>query len=159
TLAAGGASGIRRATGLSGVTVPALSRTLVSSGIVTLRELVNITGSDLSKGERTWQRVWDCGPGVLSISSYTAGGLHLHQRSVPPPGVPERRGDGLWVSVGEAALQSLVKVLNKKKLSGRVDTPWRSVLGFNGDVKPEWRGLYKPPLTKKAADPPMEDFT
>ncbi|KAK3548285.1 hypothetical protein QTP70_007356 [Hemibagrus guttatus] len=36
---------------ISGVTVPALSRTLVSSGIVTLRELVNVTGSDLSRAE------------------------------------------------------------------------------------------------------------
>ncbi|KAK3553951.1 hypothetical protein QTP70_017112 [Hemibagrus guttatus] len=36
---------------ISGVTVPALSRTLVSSGIVTLQELVNITGSDLSRAE------------------------------------------------------------------------------------------------------------
>ncbi|KAK3519528.1 hypothetical protein QTP70_034597 [Hemibagrus guttatus] len=36
---------------ISGVTVPALSRTLISSGIVTLRELVNITGSDLSRAE------------------------------------------------------------------------------------------------------------
>ncbi|KAK3575409.1 hypothetical protein QTP86_026245, partial [Hemibagrus guttatus] len=36
---------------ISGVTVPALSRTFVSSGIVTLRELVNVAGSDLSRAE------------------------------------------------------------------------------------------------------------
>ncbi|KAK3540076.1 hypothetical protein QTP70_025391, partial [Hemibagrus guttatus] len=36
---------------ISGVTVPALSRTLVSSGIVTLRELVNVAGADLSRAE------------------------------------------------------------------------------------------------------------
>ncbi|KAK3522499.1 hypothetical protein QTP86_016151 [Hemibagrus guttatus] len=36
---------------ISGVTVPALSRTLVSSGIVTLRELVNVAGLDLSRAE------------------------------------------------------------------------------------------------------------
>ncbi|KAK3569498.1 hypothetical protein QTP86_031670 [Hemibagrus guttatus] len=36
--------------GISGVTVPALSRTLVSSGIVTLRELVNVAGGRLVKG-------------------------------------------------------------------------------------------------------------
>ncbi|KAK3514336.1 hypothetical protein QTP70_014451, partial [Hemibagrus guttatus] len=36
---------------ISGVTVPALSRTLISSGIVTLRELVNVVGSDLSRAE------------------------------------------------------------------------------------------------------------
>ncbi|KAK3537054.1 hypothetical protein QTP70_000286 [Hemibagrus guttatus] len=42
---------------ISGVTVPALSRTLVSSGIVTLRELVNVAGSDLSRAEDLAVRV------------------------------------------------------------------------------------------------------
>ncbi|KAK3508573.1 hypothetical protein QTP70_032908, partial [Hemibagrus guttatus] len=37
---------------ISGVTVPALSRTLVSSGIMTLWELVNVSGSDLSRAAR-----------------------------------------------------------------------------------------------------------
>ncbi|KAG7330683.1 hypothetical protein KOW79_006905 [Hemibagrus wyckioides] len=36
---------------ISSVTIPALSRTLISSGIITLRELVNIAGSDLSRAE------------------------------------------------------------------------------------------------------------
>ncbi|KAK3544535.1 hypothetical protein QTP86_015538 [Hemibagrus guttatus] len=36
---------------ISGVTVPVLSRTLVSLGIVTLRELMNVAGSDLSMAE------------------------------------------------------------------------------------------------------------
>ncbi|KAK3567663.1 hypothetical protein QTP86_020408, partial [Hemibagrus guttatus] len=36
---------------ISGVTVPALSRTSVSSGIVMLQELVNVAGSDLSRAE------------------------------------------------------------------------------------------------------------
>ncbi|KAK3506792.1 hypothetical protein QTP70_028286 [Hemibagrus guttatus] len=36
---------------ISGVTVPALSRTLISSGIVTLRELMNVAGSDFSMAE------------------------------------------------------------------------------------------------------------
>ncbi|KAK3527698.1 hypothetical protein QTP86_034169, partial [Hemibagrus guttatus] len=53
---------------------------------------------------------------------------------------------------GKLLYRACVQVLNKKKLSGRVDTPWRSVLGFNADIKPEWRALYKPPLTKRAAD-------
>ncbi|KAK3557706.1 hypothetical protein QTP70_034952 [Hemibagrus guttatus] len=43
---------------ISGVTAPALSRALISSRVVTLRELVNIAGTDLS-WERTWQHVWD----------------------------------------------------------------------------------------------------
>ncbi|KAK3517607.1 hypothetical protein QTP70_012966 [Hemibagrus guttatus] len=37
--------------GISGVTAPALSRALISSRVVTLRELVNITGTDLSRVE------------------------------------------------------------------------------------------------------------
>ncbi|KAK3553067.1 hypothetical protein QTP86_031169 [Hemibagrus guttatus] len=36
---------------ISGVTAPALSRALISSRVVTLRELVNITGTDLSRAE------------------------------------------------------------------------------------------------------------
>ncbi|KAK3519692.1 hypothetical protein QTP70_001193 [Hemibagrus guttatus] len=54
--------------------------------------------------------------------------------------------------LGKLLYRACVKVLNKKKLSGRVDTPWTSVLGFNADIKPEWRALYKPPLTKRAAN-------
>ncbi|KAK3540170.1 hypothetical protein QTP70_027424, partial [Hemibagrus guttatus] len=37
--------------GISGVTAPALSRALISSRVVTLRELVNIAGTDLSRAE------------------------------------------------------------------------------------------------------------
>ncbi|KAK3530621.1 hypothetical protein QTP86_029315, partial [Hemibagrus guttatus] len=50
-----------------------------------------------------------------------------------------REGEMDFGSVsGKLLYRACVKVLNKKKLSGRVDTPWRSVLGFNGDIKPEW---------------------
>ncbi|KAK3508054.1 hypothetical protein QTP70_011712 [Hemibagrus guttatus] len=48
---------------ISGVTVPALSRTLVSLGIVTLRELVNVAGSDLSRAEDLTARM-----GLRSLS-------------------------------------------------------------------------------------------
>ena len=46
----------------------------------------------------------------------------------------------------------MVKCLNKDKLNGRVDTPWRSHLLLGEEIKPEWRSVYKPPLTKKVAD-------
>ncbi|KAK3518789.1 hypothetical protein QTP70_013393 [Hemibagrus guttatus] len=36
---------------ISGVTAPALSRALISSRVVTLRELLNIVGTDLSRAE------------------------------------------------------------------------------------------------------------
>ncbi|KAK3532096.1 hypothetical protein QTP86_007862 [Hemibagrus guttatus] len=42
---------------------------------------------------------------------------------------------------GKLLYRACVKVLNKKKLSGREDTSWRSVLGFNDYVKPEWTSL------------------
>ncbi|KAI4890612.1 hypothetical protein NFI96_004370 [Prochilodus magdalenae] len=48
--------------------------------------------------------------------------------------------------------RACVKAINRRRLDGRADTPWRRELGLHGDTKPEWRVLYKPPLTKKAAD-------
>lgn len=43
--------------------------------------------------------------------------------------------------------QLKVKVLNQNKLTGHTDTPWRAHLALRQDVKPEWRALYKPPIT------------
>uniref|UniRef100_A0A8C1S2L1 Reverse transcriptase domain-containing protein n=1 Tax=Cyprinus carpio TaxID=7962 RepID=A0A8C1S2L1_CYPCA len=48
--------------------------------------------------------------------------------------------------------RSCVKVLNKKTLNGRVETVWRDKLGFDTNVKPGWRILYKPPLEKRVGD-------
>ncbi|KAI4899661.1 hypothetical protein NFI96_033222 [Prochilodus magdalenae] len=48
--------------------------------------------------------------------------------------------------------RACVKAINRRRLDGQADTPWRRELGLHGDTKPEWRVLYKPPLTKKAAD-------
>jgi len=45
-----------------------------------------------------------------------------------------------------------VLILNKKTLDKRVDTPWRSVLKVGDEVRPEWRVLYKPPLSKRTGD-------
>ncbi|KAK3570108.1 hypothetical protein QTP86_011293, partial [Hemibagrus guttatus] len=169
---------------ISGVTVPALSRTLVSSGIVTLRELVNVTGSDLSRAEDLAARMGLRFLRVVNqllhrwrsaLTSEEHVQLMDYQRTETGPAEDEpfprlniapdldgcagpllecrSEGEMDFGSVsGKLLYRACVKVLNKKKLSGRVDTPWRSVLGFNGDIKPEWRALYKPPLTKTAAD-------
>lgn len=51
---------------------------------------------------------------------------------------------------GKVIYRNCVKVLNKKWLSCRTDTPWRNV--FSSVAQPEWRSLYKPPLTKKMGD-------
>lgn len=45
-----------------------------------------------------------------------------------------------------------VKVLNKDKLSGQADTPWRAHPGLNNKVKPVLRALYKLKLTKRVGD-------
>ncbi|KAK3538386.1 hypothetical protein QTP86_001553 [Hemibagrus guttatus] len=169
---------------ISGVTVPALSRTLVSSGIVTLRELVNVAGSDLSRAEDLAARMGLRSRRVVNqllhrwrsaLTSEERVQLMDYQHTETGPAEDESfprlniapdldgcagpllecrsEGEMDFGSVsGKLLYRACVKVLNKKKLSGRVDTPWRSVLGFNGDVKPEWRALYKPPLTKRAAD-------
>ncbi|KAK3522070.1 hypothetical protein QTP70_022609, partial [Hemibagrus guttatus] len=169
---------------ISGVTVPAPSRTLVSSGIVTLRELVNVAGSDLSRAEDLAARMGLRYLRVVNqllhrwrsaLTSEERVQLMDYQRTETGPAedepfprlniAPDLDGcagpllecwsEGemdFWSVSGKLLYRACVKVLNKKKLSGRVDTPWRSVLGFNDDVKPEWRALYKPPLTKRAAD-------
>lgn len=46
----------------------------------------------------------------------------------------------------------VVKLLNKGKLSGRVDTPWRARLFLSDEVKPVCGALYKLPLTKRVGD-------
>ncbi len=53
---------------------------------------------------------------------------------------------------GKVMYKLFVKVLNKSKLNGRVDTPWRAHLGVGNEIKPVWRALYKPPLTKRVGD-------
>ncbi|KAK3507660.1 hypothetical protein QTP70_032579 [Hemibagrus guttatus] len=65
---------------ISGVTVPALSRTLVSSGIVTLRELVNVAGSRLVKGRGPCSAYGTAGPACcqsapspLEVCTYIRG--------------------------------------------------------------------------------------
>ncbi|KAK3522076.1 hypothetical protein QTP70_022608, partial [Hemibagrus guttatus] len=155
---------------ISGVTVPALSRTLVSSGIVTLRELVNITGSDLLRAEDLAARMGLRSRRVVNqllhrwrsaLTSEEHVQLMDYQHTETGPAEDESfprlniapdldgcagpllecrsEGEMDFGSVsGKLLYRACVKVLNKKKLSGRVDTPWRSVLGFNDDVKPEW---------------------
>lgn len=45
-----------------------------------------------------------------------------------------------------------VKIVHKGKLSSRADTPWRAHLGLDNEVRPVWRAIYKPPLTKRVGD-------
>lgn len=58
----------------------------------------------------------------------------------------------LYEFEGKKLYKACVKAFNKKGLHGRIDTPWRSFFEGQEDVNPEWRALYKPPLTKRAGD-------
>lgn len=46
--------------------------------------------------------------------------------------------------------RACVMVFNKTYFERKVDTPWLSFLGLDENVKPEWRSLYKPSLSKRA---------
>jgi exonuclease III len=61
-----------------------------------------------------------------------------------------------WMSMDSASGKSLymgcVKALNKEKLKGKTDTPWRDHLRVKAEVKPAWSTLYKAPVTKNIGD-------
>ena len=50
---------------------------------------------------------------------------------------------------GKTLYKYCVVIFNKRMLNKKTDTPWRDFFKLNVDIKPEWRALYKPPLTKK----------
>ncbi|XP_044227204.1 uncharacterized protein LOC122995885 [Thunnus albacares] len=54
-------------------------------------------------------------------------------------------GASLEDASGKTLYKLMVKTLNQNKLNGRSDTPWRTYLDLDPDVKPAWRSLYKPP--------------
>ncbi len=64
--------------------------------------------------------------------------------------------ESLWFDLLSAKSKTLysacVMAFNKKNLENKVDTPWRSFFGLDETVKPEWRSLYKPPLSKRLGD-------
>jgi len=53
---------------------------------------------------------------------------------------------------GKILYEGCVKVLNKGKLNGRVDTHWRDHFKMRSEVKPVRGMLFKPPLTKNTED-------
>lgn len=64
----------------------------------------------------------------------------------------ESHVQGFSVLTGKTMYRLMVKLLNKGKLSGRVDTLWRAHLFLSDEVKPVCGALYKPPLTKRVGD-------
>ncbi|KAL2078927.1 hypothetical protein ACEWY4_024671 [Coilia grayii] len=59
---------------------------------------------------------------------------------------------GSEAATGKSLYKMCVITLNKRSLDKRVDTPWREVLQIDNNFKPQWRALYKSPLTKKVGD-------
>ncbi len=53
---------------------------------------------------------------------------------------------------GNVLYRGCVIAFNKNQLAMKSDTPWRSFFGLKDNVKPEWRVIYKPPLSKKVGD-------
>ncbi|KAK3509007.1 hypothetical protein QTP70_018483, partial [Hemibagrus guttatus] len=58
---------------------------------------------------------------------------NLSEVSGPLLGDGERTAVGLNTASGKSLYKLCVKVYNKRWLDGRVDTPWRSVLGLNDE--------------------------
>lgn len=53
---------------------------------------------------------------------------------------------------GKALSVLMVECLHRQRIQHRANSPWRAHLGSGEEVRPEWRSLYKPPLTKRVAD-------
>ena len=169
---------------LAGTITPALTRVLLSSGVTTLRRLVDVAGPDLTRVEDVAARLGMRSLRVVAqllegwrtalspeereqVKDYSAGVVSPTEDDPFPdititPDLQDCEGP-LLESEGESGMnlgtvsgkllyRACVKLLNKKRLRSRTDTPWRDVFNLSDDVKPEWRALYKPPLTKKVAD-------
>ncbi|KAK0143962.1 Transposon TX1 uncharacterized protein [Merluccius polli] len=77
----------------------------------------------------------------LTVDLKVCAGLHLDR--CPQASLQE--------ASGKAFYHLMVKTLNRDKLNGRIDTPWRSHFDLRGSG-PAWRSLYKQPLTKRHGD-------
>ena len=53
---------------------------------------------------------------------------------------------------GKALSALMVKCLNRQKLQHQYQLLWRAHLVLDEKVQPEWRSLYKPPLSRRVAD-------
>lgn len=71
-------------------------------------------------------------------------------------GLVLKNWQSLWLDLlstkGNLLYRACVMAFNKTYFERKVDTPWRSFFGLDENVKPEWRSLYKPPLSKRAGD-------
>ena len=159
-----------------------LSRVLQAAGVSTLGQVVELAGPGLEvptglanklgiRSERMMERVLDhwrrglADQDILLLNSFKDGSispnvedpfpatfLALDVRDISGPLVQPARPVSLEGASGKTLYRLLVKTLNIKKLSGWTDTPWRSFFGGASEAGPQWRSLYKPPLSKRHGD-------
>ena len=160
----------------------ALSERLKTAGVCTLRQVVELAGPRLDQPIPLAARLgiksirftgkllqyWShklMGHEWSLLDSFKSGErIPDTQDPFPSIGVfPDLQdcGGPLLEPVQPASLESasgktfyhlMVKTFNRKKLNGLSDTPWRSHLRLDSGLKPEWRSIYKPPLSKRHAD-------
>lgn len=68
------------------------------------------------------------------------------------PSLDQQGGVNLKEANGKVLSVLMVRCLNRQKLQQRSRLPWTDHLALGEDVRPEWRSLYKPPLSKRVAD-------
>ena len=159
-----------------------LSRVVQVAGVATLGQVVELSGPGLEdpaglaeklriKSKRTMERVLDHWRGrireqdIFLLNQFKDGSispnvedpfpaifLALEDRGVSGPLVQPARPVSLVGASGKILYGTMVKTLNVKKLEGRTDTPWRSFFGGGQKTGPQWRSLYKPPLSKRHGD-------
>ncbi|KAE8284777.1 hypothetical protein D5F01_LYC16212 [Larimichthys crocea] len=160
---------------------PSLSARLQAAGVTTLGQVVELAGPQLQdsaglasrlglRSSRVTQQLLDHWKRILSgheclmLDTFCSGTskpnaqdpfplIHLavDLKDCAGPYLDRCRQVSLQEASGKAFYQLMVKTLNKDKLNGRNDTPWRSHLDLGGSG-PAWRSLYKPPLTKRHGD-------
>ena len=159
-----------------------LSRVLQAAGVSTLGQVVELAGPGLEdpaglaeklriKSKRTMERVLDHWRGrireqdIFLLNQFKDGSispnvedpfpaifLALEDRGVSGPLVQPARPVSLVGASGKILYGTMVKTRNVKKLEGWTDTPWRSFFGGGQKTGPQWRSLYKPPLSKRHRD-------
>ena len=152
-----------------------------AAGVTTLGQVVELAGPRLQdsaalafkvgmRSSRVVQQLLDhwkerlSGHELLMLDSFSSGETTANTQDPFPliqlsPELKDCAGPHLdhcpQASLQEASGKTLyrlvVKTLNRDKLSGRTDTPWRSHFDLRGS-RPAWRSLYKPPLTKRHGD-------
>ncbi|KAI4895634.1 hypothetical protein NFI96_019599 [Prochilodus magdalenae] len=153
-----------------------LSRILIAAGVTKLGQLVGLVGPELTNRKnfaaqlgirslRVARQLLHKYSSALMSDERPQESAQDQQTGTHSPSSPNLGdcGGPLLECTGEADMvlgaanskhlyRACVKVINRKRLDERVETPWRRELGLRGDTKSEWRVLYKPPITKKAAD-------